>query len=359
LLRVAIVGCGRIADAHASQIGRIDGCEIVAACDKERLMARQLSERFPVRQHFDDLTALLEEARPDVVHVTTPPASHFGIARACLEAGCHVYVEKPFTLCEDEARSLVTLAEARGLKLTAGHDDQFSHVARRMRTLVQRGYLGGAPVHMESSVGYDLADPTYAGTMLRDGQHWVRDLPGGLFQNVISHGLARIAEFLTTDSPQVMAFGFVSPTLKKLNERSMVDELRVLIAEESTTAYFTFSSAMRPTLRQFRIYGPRNGLVLDQDHETLMRLRGARFRSYAQKFVPPVLIAEQQLGDVMRNAGTFMAGDFHMKSGLKHLIESFYRSIAQGTPVPIPYREILLNARLMDAIVDQIGSGQA
>jgi predicted dehydrogenase len=335
------------------------GCEIVGVCDQERLMARQLSERFPVKQYFDEVPALLRDARPDVVHVTTTPESHCRIATMCLEAGCHVYVEKPFTLREDEARSLVRLADHRGLKLTVGHDEQFSHVARRMRTLVERGYLGGHPVHMESTIGYDLADSRYAEAMLSDTRHWVRGLPGGLFQNVISHGLARIAEFLASDSPQVIAHGFVSPTLRKINVVDMVDELRVIIADESTTAYFTFSSAMRPSLRQFRLYGPRNGLVLDQEHETLIRLRGARFTSYAQRFIPPVLIAEQHLADVMRNAGTFLAGDFHMKSGLKHLIELFYRSIAQGTPVPIPYREILLTARMMDAIVDQVGSRSA
>ena len=47
MLKVAIVGCGKIADSHASQIQRIEGCEIVGVCDREPLMARQLYERFP------------------------------------------------------------------------------------------------------------------------------------------------------------------------------------------------------------------------------------------------------------------------------------------------------------------------
>src|SRR3989449_10889923 len=68
MLKVAIVGCGKIADAHASQIQRIKGCEIVGVCDREPLMARQLHERFPVKRYFSDLTELLSDARPDVVH---------------------------------------------------------------------------------------------------------------------------------------------------------------------------------------------------------------------------------------------------------------------------------------------------
>jgi len=178
MLKVAIVGCGKIADAHASQIQKIKGTELVGVCDREPLMAQQLCERFPVKRSFTEVSELVSEVRPDVVHITTPPASHFEIARFCLEQGCHVYVEKPFTLDAKEAQRLVSLANQKGVKLTAGHNDQFGHAARRMRALVQSGYLGGVPVHMESYYCYDLSDPSYARALLADKRHWVRRLPG-------------------------------------------------------------------------------------------------------------------------------------------------------------------------------------
>ena len=84
-LRVAIVGCGKIADAHAAQIRRIPGCDLVGVCDREELMARQLAERFGAERYFTELDDLLRGSMPDVVHVTTPPQSHFEIARQCLE----------------------------------------------------------------------------------------------------------------------------------------------------------------------------------------------------------------------------------------------------------------------------------
>ncbi len=355
MLKVAIVGCGKIADSHASQIQRIEGCQMVAVCDREPLMAQQLCERFRVKRHFSDLAVLLSESRPDVVHITTPPASHFDLARTCLESGCHVYVEKPFTLDEREAQSLIRIASEQGLKITAGHDDQFSHVARRMRALVQSGYLGDGPVHMESYYCYEITRSGYAGALLGDKQHWVRRLPGKLLHNIISHGIARIAEFLTGESPQVVAYGFTSPFLRSMGESELVDELRVIISDDDlTTAYFTFSSQMRPSLHQFRIYGTKNGLILDQDQETLIKLRGSRYKSYLEKFIPPVTTAKQNLGNVTTNLRTFLANDFQMKAGMKYLIESFYRSIVEGTPSPIPDREIVLTARIMDAIFAQL-----
>jgi predicted dehydrogenase len=359
MLKAAIVGCGKIADAHAAQILRIPGVEIVGVCDREPLMAGQLKDRFPVGRCFSDLDDLLTEARPDVVHITTPPESHFAIAKTCLERDCHVYVEKPFTLYEAEAQELIDRANERGLKITAGHDDQFSHVARRMRSLVQSGYLGSGVVHMESYYGYELgATSAYARALLGDKQHWVRRLPGGLLHNIISHGIARIAEYLSGESLEVVAHGFTSPALKRLGETELIDELRVIICEqERITAYFTFSSQMKPPLHEFRIYGDKNGLVLDQDQETLIRVPGKRLPSYAEKFVPPVMIARQQLGNVMTNLRTFLCSDFHMKSGMKHLIEAFYRSIVDNTPGPIRDSEILLTARIMETIFDQLRSG--
>jgi predicted dehydrogenase len=355
MLKIAIVGCGKIADAHTTQIQRIKGCEIVGVCDREPLMARQLAERLPIRRYFSDVTDLLNDARPDAVHITTPPDSHFTLARVFLQAGCHVYVEKPFTLNADEARQLVALAAEKNLKITVGHDDQFRHAARRMRNLVRTGFLGDGPVHMESYYCYELGRSGYAEALLSDKQHWVRQLPGGLLHNIISHGIARIAEFLTTDTPEVIAYGYTSPFLKRLGETDLMDELRVIIAEnQRSTAYFTFSSQMHPALHQFRIYGSKNGLLLDQDQETLIMLPGARRKSYLEQFLTPLALAQQYIHSSVTNVGHFLHNDFHPKAGMKYLIESFYKSILNIAPEPIAAREILLTATLMDRIFLQL-----
>ena len=354
-MKVAIVGCGKIADSHAWAIQHIGGCEIVGVCDREELMAQQLQRRFPIRAWYTDVTTLLVEAKPDVVHITTPAQSHFEIARRCLAHGSHVYIEKPFTCFANEAVEIIDFAKQRNLKVTAGHDDQFRHAARRMRDLVRTGYLGDGPKHLESYYGYEIGGEGYAKALLGDRQHWVRSLPGGLLQNVISHGIARIAEFMTTEAPVVIAYGFVSPVLRSFGEDELIDELRVVIADGSgSTAYFTFSSQLRPSLHQFRILGARNGLVLDQDNETLIRLSGSRRKSYLEQFIPPVVFARQYLGNLAINARSFLVRDFHSKAGMKFLIESFYRAITEDGPVPIPYREIIVTARIMDEVFRQL-----
>src|SRR5437870_6918033 len=110
MLKIAIIGCGKVADQHVQAIHRIPDCTIVAVCDQELLMAKQLGERFGISACFTDVNEMLRTVSPDVVHITTPPLSHYSLARRCLESGSHVYLEKPFTTIAGEAESLIDFA---------------------------------------------------------------------------------------------------------------------------------------------------------------------------------------------------------------------------------------------------------
>jgi hypothetical protein len=107
-------------------------------------------------------------------------------------------------------------------------------------------------------------------------------------------------------------------------------------------------------LNLFRAFGPKNGFALDQEQETLIKFRGDRFKSYVEKFVPQLITAKQCVENSATNMRLFLARDFHMKAGMKYLIESFYKSIRSGDQPPIPYREILLTSRIMDQIFEQL-----
>ena len=357
MITVAIVGCGNIAEKHAMQTHRIASARLIAVCDQEPLMANQLAKRYEVPHTFTNVAEMLATCRPDAVHVTTPPASHFSIARQCLEAGSNVYMEKPFTLSTPEAEELLELASRNGLTIVPGHNGQFTHAMVKMRELVRAGYLGGKPVHMESIYCYDMSDPTYAQAMLGNRDHWVRKLPGSLLQNLISHGVARVAEFLESDDPEVMTCGFTSPLLQRIGHGDIVDEVRVIIKDaDRSTAYFTFSSQMKPELHQFRLYGPSNSLVVDDDHQVVLKVPDKKYLSYLRYFAGPTVIAAQYLRNAGWNVRDFAKRDFHFPydSGMRTLLEAFYASIADGHPAPISHGEILRTSRIMDRIFEQV-----
>jgi predicted dehydrogenase len=357
MLKIGIIGCGKIADQHADHIKYLDGCSIVAACDNEILMARQFCERYRVPGCYTDIQQMFAAAVPDVIHITTPPQSHFPLARVGLEAGCHVYVEKPFTLNLADARALIELARARKRKLTVGHNAQFSHAALRMRAKVAAGYLGGPPVHIESYYCYNFADARYAKALLGDKRHWVRALPGRLLHNIISHGIAKIAEFLTSDVPHVIAHGFTSPLLKSIGEEEITDELRVIISDPvgPTTAYFTFSSQLKPALHQVRLYGPERSLIMDDDHQIMVNGSPGAYKSYMNHFVPPLKMAAAYGANSIHNIKAFFKRDLHNDAGMRHLISQFYKAIRKDGSLPIPYAQILRTTAIMDDIFRQIG----
>lgn len=355
MLKIAIIGCGKIADQHVLAIRRIPNCQIVAACDREELMAGQIAERFKIAGVFSDAQEMLRAARPDVVHITTPPQGHFSLAKQCLEAGSHVYLEKPFTVTAPEAEELIRIAEKCGLKITAGHNYLFTLEMLRMRQLVAAGFLGGRPVHLESHWAYHLNDATYVGPLLGNRDHWVRQLPGKLFHNLISHGVARLAEFLGDDLAEITASAHQSPQLAGMGGQEVLDELRVMIRDRAgTTGYFCFSTQIKPGMHSFRVCGPKNSLVADATSGSLVLLEGKSCKSYLTYFVPPLRLARQHFRNGWTNVADFMRSRLHQDAGMKELIERFYQSIRSQTAPPIPYREILLTARIMDEIFAQV-----
>ena len=354
MLRIAIVGCGKIADQHVHAINRIPACEIVSLCDRELLMAKQLGERVDISECFSDLGEMLRGSSPDVVHITTPPQSHFSLARQCLKAGSNVYLEKPFTLTANDADSLIQLAKSCDLRITAGHNYQFTLEMLEMRRLVEQGFLGGRPIHLESFWSYNLGDSLYAGSFLSSRTHWLRQLPGQLFHNLISHGIAKLAEFLDDELSKIVVIAGQSPQLRRVAAEDVLDELRVLIRDKNgTTALFCFSTQMK-ALNQLRIYGPSGSLVADIITGSLIRNKNRSYKSYLTYFVPPLKEAREHLRTLGLNATNFARRRLYQDFGMKELIERFYNSVRQRGEPPIPYREIILTARIMDEIFAQI-----
>lgn len=359
MTRVAIIGCGFIADQHAAQLQALQGCEIVAACDIEELMAAQLADRFRIQGVFTDAARMLEKARPDAVHITTPAQSHFPLGRMCLEAGCHVYMEKPFTETAAEAETLLRLAQERQRRITVGHNLQFSPEAIRMRQLVQGGFLGGPPVHMESIQCYSHDEPTYGRAVLGDARHWVRRLPGSLLHNLISHGISKVAEFLSGDDPQAISLSFRSPYLTKLGQTDIVDEVRATIQDEhGTTAFFLCTTQFGAASNEFRLFGPSGNLVMDNTYRTILRISPSHHKSYLRYFLAPLSQAREMRRNSLRNMRLFARHEFHMDYGMRKLMELFYSAIQEGGPDPIPSEEILRTSRIMETIFRQMPKKQ-
>src|SRR5512135_627641 len=113
-LRIGLVGAGKMGVQHARAIARTAiPTVLVGVAEPAPEAAAEFLRAFPQVPVFDSLGAMLEGARPDAVHIVTPPATHEMLAAVALEAGCHVYVEKPVAESAAGADRLLALAVAR------------------------------------------------------------------------------------------------------------------------------------------------------------------------------------------------------------------------------------------------------
>jgi hypothetical protein len=107
-------------------------------------------------------------------------------------------------------------------------------------------------------------------------------------------------------------------------------------------------------LNQFRICGPANSISVDVMSGTVIRHVSGSYKSYLTYLVPPIVMVREYLRNARRNAVEIFTQRLHQDSGMKELVERFYGSITARSAPPISYRDILLTARVMDAIFAQI-----
>ncbi|WP_437279922.1 Gfo/Idh/MocA family oxidoreductase [Sorangium sp. So ce375] len=358
-LKIAIVGCGKIADGHIEEIQKMpERARVVAVCDLELLMAEQIAVRYGIPSHYDSFDRMLDVEKPDVVHITTPPQSHLFLARRAIEAGAHVYVEKPTALNLADVRRLIELCTAAGKKMTVGWEYQFDPPAVEMRRLVGEGVLGD-PVHVESCFGYNLAGP-FGTALLGDGSHWVHRLPGKLFHNNIDHLLNKVVEFVDDEQPKVTATAYALREKRFGDARDdMLDELRVTVQGARVSAYGTFSSHARPPGHFLRVYGTKNTLHVDFTSRTVTLDASPKLPSAIGRVVPAFDQALSYLREGGKNVVRFARSDFHFFSGMNRLIGLFYDSITRGAELPISYRDMIRVAWMMDEIFRQVPQEKA
>jgi len=120
-LRVLVVGCGNMGASHARAYHRMPEFEVVGLVSRGPASRGALSKELGGLPEFDDYREALGATRPDVVSINTYPETHGPFARAAIEAGCHVFCEKPLATTVEEARAVVDAACARDRKLVVGY----------------------------------------------------------------------------------------------------------------------------------------------------------------------------------------------------------------------------------------------
>src|SRR5271157_3992315 len=249
-IRVALIGTGRIAQEHLACLRQLPGVQVVGVCDRLSALAEMTAERFGVPEWFSDHRRMLESVKPEVVHITTPVTSHLSLALDALDAGSHVFVEKPITVDHQSFLQLKSGAEKAQRILMEDHNFMFNEPIQHILALVRSGEFGWV----------EHVDVFYAASIMeawspfadQNIQHPALTLPGG-----------PICDFLPHLS--YLAYAFVGPHLSVLtlwrkrakNSQFLSDEFRAIVEAERGTANLSFSAHTQPNSIWVRVYGTR------------------------------------------------------------------------------------------------------
>ncbi len=312
---MAFVGAGRMARLHLRALRRVrTPHSVVAVCDTDESAAREFAALAGAAP-YTSLPDLLREANPGLIHVCTPAGAHFAPARAALEAGAHVYVEKPFVETAREAAELLEIAHGRGLLVCAGHqqvrDPAYVALMRRLPAL-------GALVQVESRFTFDPAgmSPEAAGPHAL-GAQLLDILPHPLYT------LIAALERATTDPAAIDVAAIVAePT-----------ELHVVLRANGACGYLCVSLRARPVGSTLSVAG-RGGALTADFIRTSVTGAANPGTSPLEKVANPLLEAWQMgtgaVAGVTRRVIT--GGDY---PGVAELMGEFYAAVARGGPSPL------------------------
>ena len=184
MLKVALIGAGKMGISHLSILGAHPEVKVVGVCDTAKLVVDVL-EKYSPFPCFTDHKKLISATKPDAVFVAAPTKHHAAIVKELLEQNIHVFVEKPFCLTPDEGAPLVALAKKNKLVNQVGYHNKFTGTWQEVKRLVDANALGDilhvqgesyGPVVIKKQTYTWRSDPNEGGGCLMEYASHVIDL---------------------------------------------------------------------------------------------------------------------------------------------------------------------------------------
>ena len=142
MIGIGVIGYGYWGPNLVRNFGQVDGGGVVAVCDQNAERLTTVNKLYPAIRTYTDVSEMLADPEVNAVAVATPVTSHFPLAKQALEAGKHVFVEKPFTATSIEGEELIAIADENGLTLMVDHTFIYTSSVRKIHELVSSGQLG-------------------------------------------------------------------------------------------------------------------------------------------------------------------------------------------------------------------------
>jgi predicted dehydrogenase len=329
-VRTAVVGLGYWGPNLVRNLQEVDAADVVCACDARASALEKIGRRYPALDLTSEFDDVLRDPSIEAVAIATPVSTHFRLAMAALEAGKHVFVEKPLAASVDEALKLRTVAELYGLVLMPGHTFLYSPPVNMIREMIEAEELGeiyfvstsrvNLGLHQKDvSVAWDLGPHDFS--ILR---YWLGETP--------THATALSRGCIIPDMPDVAFINLEFPS--------------------GTIAHLELSWLAPTKLRRTTIVGSRKMVLYDDTSNT----EPVRVFDSGVMLKDPATFGEYQL---TYRTGDIVSPRLEAAEPLALELTDFCTAIRTGTP-PRSSDELGLEVvRIIDAVdasLDQQGA---
>jgi len=343
-MRVAVIGAGKISEEHLRFLSGRKGLELAAVCELSEVLGKFTAGRFSVESAYCDYRKMLDELRPQVVHVLTPAHTHMRIVSDCLAAGAHVIVEKPIAPTHGEFLQLWRIAERNNRRLVEDHNYRFNDQVLKLEELIASGRLGKVQeVEVRLSLPIRSLGGRYADENLPHPSH---KMPAGVLHEFVTHLAYLMLRFMPD-------FQRVSAVWSNIGGGNLFkfDDLDALIIGGGVHGRLRFSCQTGPDCFSIIVRGSRGWAETDLFHP-FMRI--VEPRSVGQQLSP---IASQisngfeMIRSSLRGFGNkvLQRGPLH---GLNRFLAKTYQALEQNLEPPVTFDDMDGASRLVDALLE-------
>jgi predicted dehydrogenase/nucleoside-diphosphate-sugar epimerase len=341
-LKIGIVGCGGIANMHIKYISQYITKEKIAVCDKDAVRLADFSKNHGIVNSFLDLELMLGSFKPDVVHISTPPASHKDLAIKCLLGGAHVFLEKPMCISSEEADEIKKAADISKKLVTVDHMRSLDPQIIKAKELLKSGKLGRV-VNINACYSHDmLVNKKFV------GNRWVSQLPGGMLFDIAPHILYLVQDFI----PDVEAKNVVC--IK--NKDGVVTDMTAMLQGKESSATVNLSLNIFPLQNYIELYCSSGYIKIDLRNFVNTVNVKTGLPNFLERITGNWSMGIQYAGSAIGIVLKFLTGRLDPYIGLDSIIRSFYKSILDKTEPPISIEQGRKLAVIMDKIFASVPS---
>lgn len=346
-MKVGLIGCGVASEMHISAISKVRGAKVIGVADLDEGNLTEFGERYGIDARFKHYEEMIEQVKPTVVHVLTPPTTHAAITKEVLARGCAVLVEKPMCMDETEADSMIEAARNNDKPLCVMHNHLFDPVIQKADHLINLN-PGNDPFLVRITYFIERHKLEEEGNL--DPSHWINRLPLGVYGE---HGAPHVLYLL----------------LKWLKRASEIDvnDMNVSASRDADVQLWnaTISSGScmgvinlgtNTTVGQFvvEIFTPLMVIRLNMLDLTWTIYRERMSSITAGRIVANFEESLRQLWSSARNITAIATGRLKRRPGHLGLIRAFYDSIRDEQPPPVPPEDGREVVRILKVIEDKL-----